>query len=190
MTGVVYFAGSSDSPIKVGYTINLDKRISAIKTAAPTPVKLLTSVPGNRKTESYFHARLRPHRLQGEWFTPHSEVLDLISKVQASGILLVPEEFRSPSNSVPRHRADDRSADIIESVRTWFQFLAEPLPFGEPMEKTLRRVAAHSDVSYRSLKAVWYGETTQIKADVYVGLKESYEEKMSSILSRQLRTLD
>lgn len=92
----------------------------------------------------------------------------------------MPEVYREFAPAVVN--APDTN-DIIASCREWIQFLAQPLPFGERMGSTLERVAADAGVSYRTLKSIWYGECRSLKVEVYVGLKERFDQKMASRLA-------
>lgn len=61
------------SPIKIGVTHSLDRRVEALQTGNPYPLKVLAAIVCKNKSdayslESFFHRCLRKHRMQGEWF--------------------------------------------------------------------------------------------------------------------------
>lgn len=72
---VVYFIGTSGGFVKIGYTANLRRRLTAIKTSTHARVTLLAAVPGGREIESDYHARFAEARVRREWFrkTPQIE---------------------------------------------------------------------------------------------------------------------
>jgi len=74
----VYFiqAGDCFSPIKVGYSKNLDYRISQLQTATPNKVRLIATVrceseSNMRFIEETIHHFFRRNRIRGEWFNSY-----------------------------------------------------------------------------------------------------------------------
>lgn len=84
----VYFC-TDGLRIKIGYTEqDVNKRIKDLQTACSAPISLLATIPGHRKTESALHKRFKPYRKNGEWFDPHTELvqyIESISDTSASG---------------------------------------------------------------------------------------------------------
>lgn len=93
MSGFVYFVQAGpDGPIKIGFTASLPKRrLNELVTASPFALRILGYVQGTINFERRLHARLKVHRTKGEWFAPHSEVLEAVRETLA----------RSPQVSVP-----------------------------------------------------------------------------------------
>lgn len=181
MVGQVYFARCEGGPVKIGFTINVAARLAALQTSSAAPICLLAQCEGDRKTEAFFHRLVAHHRLYGEWFRPDPTVLHLVSQVDRGEINVPPQYLPTPADRATVGKSNKRSRDIIESARQWIQEIAAPVPFGERMEKTLRRVSSTACVSYRAVKAIWYGETETMKAEVYVGLQEAFDRKMSQL---------
>lgn len=84
---VVYFVrGSESGRIKIGRTRNaVAFRMAAIAGMCSEPIELLGVVledhyatGSGEYTETAIHRRLADHRLHGEWFHPHPEVLELV----------------------------------------------------------------------------------------------------------------
>ena len=76
ITGYVYFIQMGDvGPIKIGFTKDVGKRILALQTSIPYPLKLLCFFPGNEAMERNIHSCLVEIRLDGEWFLPHPLLL-------------------------------------------------------------------------------------------------------------------
>ena len=187
---VVYFAGTDMGPIKIGFTANLETRIANLRTASCEPIAVLASMPGNRRTEAYLHSLVKPHQTYGEWFARNAAVLELLRKAQEHGDGFVPEEFRLTVNPTIIKPAANKGLDIVSSCQDWIEGIAQPIPFGERMETTLRRVAQLAGVNYRAVKAIWYAESHTTKAEVYIGLKEAFDARMARILGSLDRTGD
>jgi len=73
----VYFL-LSNNLIKIGFTIDVQKRISCIRTMSPSPVKLLGFMEGGRDKESALHKKFASTRMHGEWFKKTDSLLNLI----------------------------------------------------------------------------------------------------------------
>lgn len=79
--GFVYFIRSEKThAIKIGFTAGkIEDRLSALQTAHPHKLKVLATSRGNREYEKALHARFAKHRLEGEWFEPHPDLVAFIS---------------------------------------------------------------------------------------------------------------
>lgn len=185
---VVYFVQDGNSAIKIGTTINLDGRIAALKTSCSTDVSLLASIPGDKRTEAFFHGLLQRHRMSGEWFAPGEQVLQVIEDVRANGVEVVPDLFRLDEHQRARTVRD--GSDLLAHAKQWIEELSKPAALDEKVIASLRRVAKIAGVSYRSIKSIWYDETTGMSALVYVALKEAFDLKVSREMARTLRGLD
>lgn len=78
-TGHVYFLSRGDQ-IKIGYTSNLQDRLRAFRTATTEPVEVLLLVPGTVDLERYYHQKFAEHRIEREWFSHATELLEFIAK--------------------------------------------------------------------------------------------------------------
>lgn len=67
MKGFVYFM-QCGAEIKVGYTTDLHQRLSGVKYAGRKEVRLIAAVKGGRALELALLKKLRPHRINSEWF--------------------------------------------------------------------------------------------------------------------------
>lgn len=73
--GVVYFVQAGPGgPIKVGWTQDVDRRISELQTANAKKLVLLGTVSGTMETEASLHARFSHLRLEAEWFRDSAEI--------------------------------------------------------------------------------------------------------------------
>ncbi len=79
--GYVYFMRSEKThAIKIGFTAGkIQDRLSALQTAHPYKLQVLTVCRGNRNYEKILHERFVQFRLEGEWFEPHPDLMAFIS---------------------------------------------------------------------------------------------------------------
>lgn len=77
----VYFVQSGDDgAIKIGWSSDPDNRISDLQTGNPVVLRLLCCLIGGASIERALHERFANHRLQGEWFAPHEDILLFIER--------------------------------------------------------------------------------------------------------------
>ena len=55
--------------VKIGYTENLDNRLSALRTGSASELQIEFTAEGNYKTERELHEALAQRRVRGEWFS-------------------------------------------------------------------------------------------------------------------------
>jgi len=80
--GYVYFiqqVGKPETPIKIGYSSDPGRRISEVQIGSSEPLHFLCLFEGSIHDEARVHARFAHLRLQGEWFSPGSDLLDFIN---------------------------------------------------------------------------------------------------------------
>lgn len=79
--GYVYFVqGSSGGPIKIGYSVNVAKRLAVL--SYPDELILLAQVQGDKALERRLHRRFKKYRAHGEWFNPAPELLAYIDSLK------------------------------------------------------------------------------------------------------------
>jgi hypothetical protein len=101
----VYIIGSGDDGrVKIGTTVDLDRRHGDISRMSPVPLKLLWSTDGDHRLERALHAEFGSRRLHGEWFDFGDEdpVTAVAAKALELGSMLTPhsdalEVRRDPS---------------------------------------------------------------------------------------------
>lgn len=76
--GYIYFMKRENGDIKIGYSIDVITRRSAVSTQQASKVDLLGAIRGTRQDERDFHLRYAETRVDGEWFTPSKELIDFI----------------------------------------------------------------------------------------------------------------
>jgi len=72
---MIYFIQHTDF-LKIGYTNNINKRLSELQVSCPIKLKVLGLIEGTRKEESEYHKKFKHLGSSGEWFSYTSEVLE------------------------------------------------------------------------------------------------------------------
>lgn len=76
---MIYFVQAIDGgPIKIGYTGNVRKRLSGLRSSNPTYLILLGVMDGDREMEKHLHGKFK--KIQGEWFEPARKLFDFINQ--------------------------------------------------------------------------------------------------------------
>lgn len=78
--GYVYFVTDGEA-MKIGYAMNLTKRIAGLQSANHFPLFLVGSVFAPRAHERMIQRRFRHLRIRGEWFRIHDDILTYIDTV-------------------------------------------------------------------------------------------------------------
>jgi Meiotically up-regulated gene 113 len=79
--GYCYFIGGDHGAIKIGHTVNVADRLRTIQSHSPIPLKVLAVVKGSEPRESAYHHQFAEHRLHGEWFSRHPDILAEIERL-------------------------------------------------------------------------------------------------------------
>jgi hypothetical protein len=74
----VYFLAAGEK-IKIGISVNIDKRIKALQTGTPDKIEVLFTITGGRRLEKYFHGRFAAEWLGGEWFSYRGAIKAFLS---------------------------------------------------------------------------------------------------------------
>lgn len=82
-TATIYFIGPDGGPIKIGWASNITTRLRDLRLANAFPLKLWASVGGPPSLERDYHKRFAAHRLHGEWFARHPDILAEIERLSA-----------------------------------------------------------------------------------------------------------
>jgi hypothetical protein len=68
---MIYFAQDTvTQAIKIGYSGKPIKRVAGLRSATPTDLTLLGTIPGGLEHERGLHEMFANYRLNGEWFKP------------------------------------------------------------------------------------------------------------------------
>lgn len=91
---VVYFmTRKSDEAIKIGFAKALKNRRRMLEKEHGCTVTVLATRPGGRFLENLYHNRFHDHRLHGEWFSRHPDILAEIDRLNQS---LAPDPATGP----------------------------------------------------------------------------------------------
>lgn len=84
--GFVYFiqCATLQSPVKIGLTDDVARRLKTIRSSCPAPASLVAAVwtMDAKKLEQSLHRRFQSFRIHGEWFAAADPVLDLIRTIR------------------------------------------------------------------------------------------------------------
>jgi hypothetical protein len=83
-TGTIYFVGPIGGPIKIGFASRLEFRLKDLRTMNALPLVVHATADGPPSLEREYHKRFAVHRLHGEWFTPHPDILAEIKRLNAT----------------------------------------------------------------------------------------------------------
>jgi hypothetical protein len=82
--GLCYFIGGDVGAIKIGFSVSVKSRLQALRSASPIPLDILATCPGGEARETAYHFQFDEHRLHGEWFERHHDILAEIERLNAS----------------------------------------------------------------------------------------------------------
>lgn len=95
----VYFIMSQSGDIKIGRSNSPFKRLATIQVGHAEHLTLMAVVLGGAELEREYHERFAAHRIKGEWFHPHGDIIDEIGHIGA---------FDQPSPPKPNKRGRPR----------------------------------------------------------------------------------
>ena len=78
---VAYFAAADDGPIKIGASCNVKRRLRELRTKTKMDLRILAVADHGIFAEMRYHSRFAEHRLEGEWFTRHPDILAEIARL-------------------------------------------------------------------------------------------------------------
>jgi len=76
----VYFISAAGGPIKIGYTNDIQERLTRLQVSNHKEIRLLLKMPGTRETEAAIHRLFDAHRIRGEWFKRCPEIIYFVRK--------------------------------------------------------------------------------------------------------------
>lgn len=79
--GSIYFVGPEGGPIKIGFASRLEFRLKDLRTMNAFPLVVHAVAQGSPSLERAYHKRFAEHRLHGEWFSAHPEILAEIERL-------------------------------------------------------------------------------------------------------------
>ncbi len=86
-TGYIYFIDTADGQfVKIGYSVNVKRRLSELQVSSPCRLTLRGVVPGNREYEKGIHDIFSDQHVSGEWFRRVDWMDDVINDLDLTGI--------------------------------------------------------------------------------------------------------
>ena len=71
-----------ECPVKIGYSSDIDKRLSALQTASPYTCEIVGKLAGDFSLEREIHSKFRQYNMRGEWFRPVDEIFIYLRDMQ------------------------------------------------------------------------------------------------------------
>ena len=79
---VIYFIRAPGA-VKIGMAKDANRRLTVLQTSHPDNLELVATCEGGRALETEYHQRFADHRIRGEWFSPHPDILSEITRLNA-----------------------------------------------------------------------------------------------------------
>lgn len=77
---MIYFLRAKDSGnIKIGYSTNPEQRKAGLQSAHYEELEFVGLMDGTIDDETVIKRRFAKHKIRGEWYSPHQEILDFIA---------------------------------------------------------------------------------------------------------------
>jgi len=104
----VYFIQDSSGFVKIGWTKNLKRRFSALRTGNPSVLTVIRTLEGYRALEIWLHEQFSTYRVRGEWFRFDERMLTITP----------PDVFPSKGNvkQLPVRQVMEPATSIIEKL--------------------------------------------------------------------------
>lgn len=83
----VYFIRGEGTPIKIGFSHQPNERLAILQTAHWCRLSIVAKAEGSLADEREYHDRFAAHRLHGEWFAPHPDILAEIERLNAGAAI-------------------------------------------------------------------------------------------------------
>lgn len=84
LDGLTYFIGGDVGAIKIGRSVNPEKRLKEFQAGSPIVLRILATRQGAQR-EPMYHRHFKAHRLHGEWFDRHPDILAEIDRLNNVG---------------------------------------------------------------------------------------------------------
>jgi hypothetical protein len=95
LSPVVYFVADAHGHVKIGRATDIYVRLAMIQNGQALPVRLLATVPGQKREERETHDRFRSLRVRGEWFRLEGELREFVDALTSAAHSKLPEHIAS-----------------------------------------------------------------------------------------------
>jgi hypothetical protein len=162
----VYFVCPAGNPgmVKIGHTIDLERRLTALAGAHDGGIELLAQCEGSAETEAAFHGMFIADRVEGEWFARSPLLTSVIDKFshQVTGRRVfgprrpvLVDDGKSPLD-VDRSIAKRLLTDLLSAERAGTSLAAAH-------ERAFQKLYDVNGLwTRRRIRAIWDGETKRI----------------------------
>jgi hypothetical protein len=107
----VYFIQAERGEIKIGYSSRPYDRLRALQTNTISELRMLKVIEGAQSLEKELHERFKQHRVRGEWFNPHKELLAFI------GVATIHPALAKPAISINGHTPKQQPRKISDDLK-------------------------------------------------------------------------
>lgn len=173
------YAVENSDWIKIGWTTNLETRLSALRTSSPVPLNVLLAIDGGRREEAFLHDKLQDHRAEGEWFSKTEAVLQEIASLREQGIFYFPWPVREPeietADEATGHKLIELCQHLVIGIngRDW----------DGNKQRAIKIAAERSGLAARTIKSILYTETVDISVMVFLTLRLAFMKQLGVIPS-------
>ena len=101
----IYFI-KSERMVKIGCSINIDRRIKEIQPWSPYPLELLAVMPGTVRIENAVHSMFEADWSHAEWFHLSADITAFIERIKDGNIPVLDE---APKSAYRRQVIEKRS---------------------------------------------------------------------------------
>lgn len=116
--GYIHFINfGKESPIKIGYAKNIDKRIEQLQIGNPYELDVIIAIPGNINCEKILHEHLQKYEIRGEWFWPSHYIYRLIRKFKIIQDELV--DYRHIVRKVIKDQSGECLSEICIGIKKY-----------------------------------------------------------------------
>ncbi len=109
----IYFIQSGDGPIKIGFSTNIELRLSAIRNWHPYKLTILKLLDGDYEDEHAIHKKFKHVKLTGEWYNPSEDLLKFIQEVNDKNLSDQIDRFKSGWRRRFRLKQGKEERDIL-----------------------------------------------------------------------------
>lgn len=118
--GFVYFVRcETTSRIKIGWSIDPDRRLADFQTICPTRVRIIKAVRARRWQEKILHSDFSHCRVHGEWFEGTPELLAFIREFnddRSADLVLKQEITEQPPEPAPQASSGAKAVRDIQKI--------------------------------------------------------------------------
>jgi hypothetical protein len=165
--GVVYFIQEGGGAIKVGWTSDMERRLETFRTSNSSDLTVLLTLPGSMALERAIQSKISSHRIRGEWFRPHADVVSIMSVLRDGGPLAIGfvgglEMEHVPAVILPSAMNDCRDDDLHRANEA-IHLLANKLVGRAPWRRRVSAVSDLTGLSFYRVHGFYYSTARMVE---------------------------